>query len=410
MNTYHVNINNPYLPAMPDLSLLTGNQQLAGSPYLKGHTAVLAIFNNVGSARKVTLNNFNVTDLTNGNAGLNITGGANGPTQYTLDIVLISGYTSGTTSPIYKFDYTSGTTLPSEIVSYKSPSSVASFSTSKIRRMPTDTSICAGVVLSACVMYNSRIMGAKYQGLNTSGGFNNYGDSGQTSQNLVLREGQGIALVPSTFATVTTVIYHYTIQFRVNNQFYVINDTVSIGAQPAFCLFNNTGSGVVLQVIDVDIYEGGFTSDPTIINTENFLNYFTVEPIFSIKPSQLDINSGTTITAISYDSSSESLSGLVDIRTNCPVNITDDKGGEIIIQNYYRKTPQVTFSNGADSGALLMNFKNSGKDQMNGIVLNEGQGIAIIKRGVGGYGHSNIDLVFSTTTVQSVNESFSGFV
>lgn len=410
MNTYHVNVNTAFLPIMPDLSAQSNANQIAGSPYLKGHTAVLAIYNNVGSGRKVTINNFNVTDLTSGNASLNI--GANPLTQYTLDIVKISGFTSGISVPINKFDFSSGTTLPSQIVAYRLPPTVAQYSTSKFRRLPTDTNIGSDATSVFGVIIFSRLMGAKMQMLNSCGGYNNYGDTGQTSQNLILREGEGISLVPNTFATVSTVIYHYTIQFRVGSQFYFINDTVSVGSQPAFCLFNNSGSGVVLQIIDVDVCEGGFTTDPVAvgIGVENYLNIFSLEPIYSLRPNSIEVNSGTTTTVIPYDSTSESLTGLVEIRTNTPVNIGDDKGGEVIIMNNYRRTPQVSFSNGADSGTLMMNFKTSGKDQMNAIVLNEGQGIAVIKRSVGGYGHSNIDLVFSTTTVSSVGESFSGYV
>jgi len=213
-------------------------------------------------------------------------------------LCFITGHSGGEDLPIVKMD-SNNPTLPSQITA--KICATAAVDTTKILKRTL-----GGPLFSATL---ANVLGT---GIGTRGSklafgeiYNNFFS---TTQNIVLREGEGICyyatdIFPAPIYFKGTVIFKsqqtgnptYSIQFEYN---------VTQG-MPAFSIFNDSGSGKILEVVSVELYECGDYYWPCI----------SIIPIDGIQVK----NQGSDVSVVKRDSNNEDLPSSIKVKADCGI-------------------------------------------------------------------------------------------
>ena len=263
--------------------------------------ALLAIANPITSGKVVLVKEINV----------NFQGAQSEPTAATPGIealALISSHDGGSTVPINSLD--SADTLPSQV------------------EARTDSTITVTDTLrrSVAIYQFGQLRVPFATSVNGSGaGFGNFCGIQQTlfasdATGPILREGEGVAwYVPAGLRPPSTY-WLASITFKTSQAgnptfmsqvvYNPISDTVA-----GFSLMNNTGSGVVLTVINFEVHEVGTDSQPHF----SFIQIDDIDPAIE----------GTTPTIRKFDSENPDVPSSIMIRRNCAVfHVGKNRGWE----------------------------------------------------------------------------------
>ncbi len=332
--------------------------------------ALLAIYNSVGSGKKVSVFNMelrNVTSMPN-----------SGVTAGVEDAKGITAVDGGVDLPYAKFNSTDGN-LPSQV---------------KILMNPTATQDALISYMRGCINYrynNARglfpqVYSGGYSGLDMA---SNYWDG------IVLREGEGIIWKVSTLNI--SNFYRMSCIFSTGaagNPTYIVDSEYNFNHDEFvnFALFNGVGSGVVLTI---KYFGSGDTGDDTL-------------PAFAVIPID-DVVGGETLTPYKIDSSNPAIPGTIIAVSDGVIRREGRRDG---ISDTFMFAPDVPFGvgytnwmyfwdrtfygprimlakhvlSGDSVNQALRFFKAQGgdfddADLLAGVtyVLNEGEGIAIVQ-------------------------------
>lgn len=260
--------------------------------------AILAIGNEVGSGKVIRIKEISIQMQ-----GCSPSVGTTGMEVLTL----ISAHEGGDSLSIYEFD--SNNSLPAQVTA-KSNSRITVTANSIFRR-----SVCAPSLRSNRTPPIFALQGAHNAGLNFSQIFSR---QSTTCQGIVLREGEGLAWYTPAGARPQSNYFGVCVQFsttEAGNPTYGFRETYNTLADdtPGFSLMNGTGSGVVIEVTKVDVYEIGDDTVPC----------FSIIPIDGIDP----LNEGYTVTPIKMDSLNDDLPASIKIRSNASTHHFQRKNG-----------------------------------------------------------------------------------
>jgi len=220
---------------------------ITGYPYPE-HIAPIAIFNGQGSGVKLNLKLLNCRPNTMAQALVS-----------TLEFRKITAITGGT--PVYPVKHDSADAdMPSQVVSVFAPLSVTG--TTPLRR----AFICSGASFTRPLAnLTSMLNGDSRTGFDSGEFVKMTGEP--ELQKHTLNEGEGIAITFTangpTFAFGLSVM----VRDRATNQCYRFNDMVEprfMSGETAWALLNGAGSGVVLEVLRIQIRELGTDEIPFI--------------------------------------------------------------------------------------------------------------------------------------------------
>jgi hypothetical protein len=351
-----------------------------GHPYLTDQCAALAIFNRTGSQRKVTIIDIFFRDLT----------AANSTTQSLIDIARISAYTGGEDilTP-YNHD-PNNASLPSQVIAIEDVDTVTATNGNLGR--PIINLPFWSESQTTLNRPGALVPGATKEGLSSSNFLYYNFQQASNVQGQILREGQGICIMPRSNAVYQAVKYQAIIKFRNTSSgaCYSVSDAIVMsGDRIPIVLFNGSGSGVVLEVYQVDLIEVGSTTFPYLMSVE--------------KIDGLLVDHSEQSVLVSHDSTNESLTELVDYRRDVSVQISGSKVGAIMSRPVLIRDWQTSL--GGAAMASLPNFaaRNPAfltpEDNVSHRILNHGEGIAVFRRGMSGIGKSSIMITFTVETL-----------
>lgn len=351
---------------------------VAGHPYLE-HCAVLAVFNPQGSGVKTFVEEVFISPL-----GMKLDQIA------VRQVCRITGASGEEKLPYIKMD-TANDNLPSQV---------------DIIYRPAVGTVTGATLLKRDIMFpsinNSRTLfyqrgrfpGMSRMNLNHCvSASQGYGDT--QTQALFLREGEGISLYnpagsPSNSHWVE-VLFRVVATQDVYKVCFDLPQNAAYGH--SFAMMNNTGSGVVLEILSVEQMEQG----------EDIRPVFTVERIDGI-----DISLGEEITAIPFDTQD---SCPVTVKQNCKVYNQGYKAGALIVQNHLRKINiACQYGTTERTAGSIFNIQQArmfnkaitflrNVDGIDSICLHEGQGIAVFNRTSNAIGNVDVSIKFRTETV-----------
>lgn len=213
-------------------------------------------------------------------------------------------------------------------------------------------------------------------------------------QKIILREGEGLAIgatVNNLQYYVTNIVIEITILVQGGGVYMYSVKTAAFNIYDMFSLFNESGSGNVLEIISINIIdEKIFNVRTGVAVSQSSLYYLT--PITNINEL-----TGNNITPIKYDSQNSAISSDIIIKENCVVY--DLHGWTSLHKRMIRwfisgwhaafGTP---FLVGTNTISKLNN-----KDIFDSIELNEGEGIALMAFAPNGMGTNEINIDFTIT-------------
>jgi hypothetical protein len=354
---------------------------VAGHPDMTGLCAALAIFNRHGSSRKVTVHEVFFRDLSSPNSA-NVTN---------IDFKRITEYTGGenTLTPV-KLD-SSNDDLPSQVICVEDADTITS-SEIEYRRIVNIPFYSAAAVMNRP---GTLTPGNTRDNMSPSNFLYSNFQNASEVQGIILREGEGFAIAPKSNLVYQTIRYKAIIKFRKtsNSHCYTISEMITTGADAVpIVLFNGSGSGVILEIYQVDLIEVG-------VNTFPYM--FSVERIEGIDSA---VYFEDSIIA-SLDSTNESLTGLVDYKLEVPVTKAGYKSGAIMAQPILKRDWQTSRGPGMPSPNASFEAMNASflmpHNDLSEIILHEGEGIAIFKRVPSSIGKSSIKVTFSVDTISA---------
>lgn len=328
---------------------------ITGHPYLE-HVAAVAIFNGKGSGVKLRVRRCNTRPLSGRQAPMSFmnfrkisaASGANG-----------AGYVTPN-----KFDSVNAD-LPAQVQFIPTPETWTTSTGIWRRNMFIPLANMTRALANLCAMMPNG---------GASGGFANgevvklVGDA--DIQKMVLREGEGIWCFHTSGSTAAKVMVNVTLRNQATGETYMFSHsprTVLDGITGnSFSLMNNTGSGVVLEILRIRVNEMG-TDEPAII---------AYEPIDGIDSRALDAN-------FMLANSTDSLPAEVFVKQNVIVRRAGAKFGAIITSPAMRRLTlsEPPYEPNRSSGPYITrrsmfctDMEQQGDSE---IVLNEGQGIAV---------------------------------
>lgn len=369
-NSYSISSSRDWRPATVDIP----SNVTTGHPYLADHTASLAIFNRADSNRIVRIKRIAIRDT-----GITT---ATGISLFQLQ--RITAYVGGSDAGYTKMN-SNNADLPSQIVALEDAESVTVSSSSVIRRGLNVPQYNITRQLSPLC---SAALGERRSGMSNANTYLNHNNA--DVQNFVLREGEGFAITPVADAITYTMKFLVNVMYTVAGETYMTTVNITTEPRPNFVLFNNSGSGQVINVVSVEISENG---------TDEFPNIFTVEPI-----DYLDVDTAEPINdLIALDSTNESLTGLVDIKSFSRVHMAGYDAGAFMQKNILRRfagTNSIAAPN-VSLGALNLSSRrlDEDKNEISDIVLNPGEGIGMFKRNGSGLGKLGISIIFTVETI-----------
>ncbi len=354
-------------------------------PYLT-HISAMALFNKKGSNKIVRIKNVGIEIINSSFSNTSL--------PYYMTLQKISAYTGGTAVSAVSLDSTNSS-LPSQVVCVSQPASV------------TTTN---GAFANVPVVNINNLQNALPQMCSFQNRHNVFGSSFVTkwmdsataqTQKITLREGQGIAFWNRDSAAFFNQAYRTEIVVRdtVSGDCYFYSDETKWALTPPIALFNGSGSGVVLEVLSVNITEEG------VDNVNGFgvsvPAYLTID---AIENASIDNGAGVALTANPMDSSNSSLTDIVAYK-NCKVMWAGSKMGAVYVRNTFFPFLNQFSQNAPNISNLPVQVFGRYKtgitqpDRSMDILLREGQGISIQQRNF--YQCTNHQLQI-TFTVQDV--------
>lgn len=327
-----------------------------------------------------------------------VTTGAN--TEKLFKITALSG---GDTIPTVKAD-SSSTDIPSQVLFKLYPSYTAS---SVVRNCFPQTISTAGL--------SKRGTGL---GLNSSS-FWSSGFVNSTTQRIILREGEGIAVGKTdSISSAHSHTMHYNVTFLVGSSTHYATFTAAVGnpSEAAFGILNGSGSGVALEVVSIEITEVGQQTSINALIDSPYLRFVRA----------YGYDGGESITPTTLSTATSSPSALVMRRNQAwaPLTVSpsvDGVGaGELAYpesnQTIYRKigtfrqTLMNTVNNltvgGATGSPVFSEFTNSktahgmklqGDSNTTGIVLRPQDVFAVIVNNASPYSTYQVEIEFTHT-------------
>jgi hypothetical protein len=220
------------------------------------YDALFALYN--GSEATIDISSIYVTEDSCNPNNLNF---ATGRYESIIAMYRISAYTGGTTVGYSKY-VTSSSNLPSQIAILKYPDSITK---NGFIRYTSPAAQCVSVIADA----NAPVAGA-YGKLSTnrqsaSTIFNaKSGVSAFTS--ILIREGEGFSLFTSMEGGFRSAYFLRVVLEDTTSgaNYSVVTEICEVGPDvPMFAVFNNTGSGVVLSIINIEMTPIGQRGAPT---------------------------------------------------------------------------------------------------------------------------------------------------
>lgn len=344
-------------------------------PYLE-HIAVLGIYNQIESDCVTRIKKIEINELS----------GRTTTIPNAIRMMRTTAQSGGQSITPVKHD-TNDASLPSQIAIAKNPYSVTTTGV-EFRRLKGAN---RHAVATALTGFAAMRLGDLKNSLSNN---NLYTVYEAETQGATLREGEGIALVTDNTSP-PNFPYEISCKINVGSVTHNINTVVYNSALP--CLFgihNGSGSGVVLTVSRIELSE---------IRTTDILPQFTIETISGIY-------GGTDITPIKLDTSNTTIPSGLKLVSNCTVQqanidsataVRSRNSGDLPLRRVVR--PPFGVSPALASGILtLQNRKHivfdfsTIVDSDGGLVLREGQGLAIINR-PNASGYANYEVIVHFT-------------
>jgi hypothetical protein len=337
--------------------------------------AIVGIMNNYGSDSIVRIKEIQINELI-----------ARTTTALTnLNLYLTTAVVSGQTVTITPFD--SSTSIPSQVSAVKYPASVTTTGGILRNILPL-----TGLSMTGALGAHQGFRGSlKSGGLNLNSRISGYNSE---TQNLTLREGQGIVLRTSLTAPQNYPM-ELIVQFSDGTNTFIVSEVVNHqSVTELFSLFNGVGSGVVLQIARIELRQ---------LRTADLYRVFSIE-------SCSEIYDGKTISVNSMDSSFSAIDSLVEFKQNCTIrqgNVDANQGrnaragGDFLP---WRKLVEPAFGVGVALASGLLTLrprinKAISIDRTNNvgeIVLREGEGLALLQRNYfAGWGNYEINVLFT---------------
>jgi len=334
------------------------NTAVTGHPYLE-HVAPMAIFNPTGSGKTVRIRRIEHLPQM----------AQNSVTVGTFDLTRITAHTgTGDAIEAESLD-SSNVALPSQVVCARRPATITTTGTPlEVRKgnpFANDTRVLGGVFALPALSWIVRRWDATTPEL----------------QRITLREGQGIAV---TLNDVTGYVWRLmvvvTVRVVSTGACYVYQVPVTPMVLPMLSILNGSGSGVVLEVVNVSFREIGTDVMPQI----------AVEPIDGI-------GDGDTLTPVALDSTADI--GAVIVRHNCKIRMRGSKYGALISIPHQDWINPGVFGVGPGLSNLTGNAGrfNPAKPYANEFdtVLREGEGIAVTYKNAGSLGRMSHRITFT---------------
>lgn len=334
------------------------NTVVTGHPYLQ-HVAPLAIFNPTGSGKTVRIRRIEHLPLM----------AQTSTTVGTFDLTRITAHTGTDDAIEAEALDSSNAALPSQVVCARRPATITATGTPldvhKGNPFANDTRALAHAFVSPAWSWRVRRYDAPTAEL----------------QRITLREGEGVAI---NLNSVTGYVWRFmvTITVRVasTGACYVYQVPVTPMVLPLLSLLNGSGSGVVLEVVEVNYREIGTDIIPQV----------AVEPIDGI-------GDGEDLAPVAYDSTGDI--GAVIVRHNCKILMRGAKYGALISIPHQDWLVTQGFGVGPALGNLTGNAGrfNPAKPYANEFdrVLREGEGIAVTYKNPGSLGRMNHRITFT---------------
>jgi hypothetical protein len=356
---------------------------IAGHPYLAGHTAALAVFNRVGSGKKVRVMEVNF-DKFNKNSGSLI---GTLSVDMTVEASESTVIDYGTEATIQKMD-SNNASVPSQLKAYLSPN--ITFSSSGIE------------FFNPWYQNNFNPVNALQLSRTMSLGklFDWSDDAVPETQKIIVRAGEGIRIhrpndnMPAEF--------EISIHFNIGSASYVVNETVrwkasTGGSNTVLYLRNGTGSGVTIEVSEIAVRDVGTVGGVGVLS-----------PVYSIEPiAMLDPSASMLLTPMKLDSANPSLVGIVDVAEEARVHLRGESFSFIEQSWLLRQVmePSVKMNNVGNTyigGSTVWGGQKKFLPELDGIVLNPGEGLAVFRRGAGNQlGDIDIKMEFVVTDILS---------
>jgi hypothetical protein len=375
MGTYSISSLRDFRPGNVEMPTTA----ITGHPYMQDQCAALALFNRTGSGRKVTISDVLLRDMSAPNA----------VAIAAMDVVRISNYTGGDNALTPDKHDPNNDSLPATVVAFEDCDTVSVVGNA-FRTIP----VIPWWNESQSVLNRPGTLtpGNTREGMSTSNFFYQNFERVTTIQGLILREGEGVAVMPKANAVYYPMKYKMIIKFRKtsNNHCYSLSDAVVLsGDRIPIVLFNGSGSGVILEVYQIDIIDVGSSTFPSL---------FSVEKIDSC-----DRDHSALSVIAKLDPNNEDLTGLVDYRVEANVTLAGHKQGAIMVRPILKRDWQT--SNG-NANYTIPNF--GGKNPRlfdhppnpdGNFILNPGEGIAVFKRTISGIGSNSIMMRFNVDPI-----------
>lgn len=325
---------------------------ITGHPYVE-HFAPVAIFNRQGSGKILNVKLLDTRPTT----------GPQNPTSV-IAVNQITAISGGTPVSPLKLD-SANADLPSQVTAVFEPEAITSIS------KPRRTLICSGANFTRTLAnITSMLNGDSRTGLD-SGEFVKMTGEVQL-QKPTLNEGQGIALTLEANGPTFCFGLSVMVRDRATNQTYRYNDLIEprfMQDKPVWAIFNGVGSGVVLELLRIQIRELGTDEVPWI----------TYEPIDGL-------NENTEDAIYMMADSADTLPEGILIKKNTITIRGGSKYGAVITTPAYRRITlaEPPYGPGVATGpqiarrgmfSLDMDTRSEAP-----ISLREGQGIAVFIR------------------------------
>lgn len=327
-------------------------------PYIE-HIAVMGIYNQIESDCVTKIKRIEINEI----AGRTTT------IQNAIRVIRTTAQSGGEAITPVQHD-TDDTALPSQVAIAKNPYSVTTTG-AEFRRINGRV----GLVTTALNAFVTPRIGDVKGAWSHSNLYTNYDSA---TQAITLREGEGLAIVTDN-TSAPNFPWEVSCKINVGTDTYNINTVVFNSAlSNLFGILNGSGSGVVVVISRLEISE---------IRTANILPMLTVETISGIY-------GGVDLTPTKLDTSNTSIPSGLKLLKNCTVQqasidsataIRSRVSGDLAV----RRLVKPTFGVGPALASAFMSFQTKKQrvfdfspsvDSDGGLVLREGEGIAILNR------------------------------
>lgn len=339
--------------------------------------AEFAIFNKYGSGKKVHLQNFCFNELSTNIVGTTL------PSYITMQRISAHTVNEERLMTAVKHD-SSNASLPSQVVACRFPDTVTTTG-APLRRTTKGVNYASSIAFSAfCSRFNKGGTRAEWAD-------SMYSNINASTQYQVLREGEGISIHCSDTNTVTVL---HELCVGVRNQStgacYLYKIPYYSHFLPIFSLMNGSGSGVVLEVISVTQQDVG----------SGLPGRWNLEPISAVQSYHID-----EVSIFPHDSTLPLDSNIVVTETAEVVTkfvSTTDMPSYKAFSNATTDGLNRVAANGAN---IFLTDKSPQRlfapvGSKTSVVLEEGQGIALINRGDSAIGMYSVVCTFCVEDVE----------